>query len=71
MTFPTCRIVFVTTFKLLHADTCNPYHTKTHVGHRYFFTIVDNYIRATWAYLMVIKDEVDSVIKSFVIKAQT
>jgi len=48
-----------------------PYHTKTHAGHRYFLTIVDDYTRVIWAHLMVTKDEAMGLIKSFLAMAQT
>ena len=39
-------------FALVHVDTWGPYHKKTHAGHRYFLTIVDDYTRATWLSLI-------------------
>jgi len=41
------------------------------VGHKYFLTVVDDYSRATWTHLMVIKDEAIILIKRFVIMART
>ena len=58
-------------FELVHIDSWEPYHTKTHAGHRFFLTIVDNYIRATWTHLMVTKDVALGLIKSFVKMAKT
>jgi len=43
----------------------------TYAGHRFFFTIVDDYTSATWTHLMVTKDEAIGLIKSFVQMAQT
>ena len=40
--FPTSHISSSKIFELLHVDTWGPYHTKNPVGHRYFFTIVDD-----------------------------
>jgi len=44
-------------FELVHVDTWGPYHTKTHAGHRFFLTIVDDFTRATWTHLMITKNE--------------
>ena len=69
--FPTSKSTSVKAFELIHVDTWGPYHTKMHVGHRYFLTIVDDYTRATWTHLMVTKDEAVSLLKSFVTMART
>jgi len=69
--FPTRKSVSHSAFELIHVDTWGPYHTKTHIGHRYFLTIVDDYTRATWTHLMITKDEAMSLIKSFVVMAKT
>jgi len=55
----------------VHVDTWGPYHTKTHAGHRYFLTIVDDFTITTWTHLMVTKDEAIGLIKSFTKMAQT
>ena len=47
------------------------YYLKTHIGHRYFLTVVDDFSRATWTYFMVTKDEAISIIKSFLTMAKT
>ena len=36
-----------TPFELIHVNSRGPYHTKTHAGHRFFLTIVDDFTRAT------------------------
>jgi len=58
-------------FELVHVDTWGPYHTKTHAGHRFFFTIVDDFTRATWTHLMTTKDEAMGLIISFIQMAKT
>ena len=55
----------------MHVDTWGPYHIKTHAGHRFFLTIVDDFTRATWTHLMVTKDEVMGLITYFVQMAKT
>ena len=54
-------------FKLIRIYLFRPYRTKTHVGHRYFLRIVDNYTRAILTHPMLTKDEVMPLIKSFIV----
>ncbi|GAB2300248.1 hypothetical protein Dimus_038610 [Dionaea muscipula] len=53
-------------FDLVHVDLWGPYHTPTHNGFRYFFTIVDDFSRVTWTYLLTHKSNAFSLIKAFV-----
>ena len=69
--FQSSSISTTSPFELIYVDTWGPYHTKTHAGHRFFLTIVDDFTRATWTHLMVAKDEAMGLIKSFVKMAQT
>jgi len=69
--FFTSKTTSACAFELVHVDTWGAYHTKTHVGHRYFLTIVDDHTRATWTHLMVTKDEAISLLRSFVVMAKT
>lgn len=39
-------------FELVHMDVWGPYHIATHTGCKFFLTIVDDYSRATWTFLM-------------------
>ncbi|KZV21171.1 hypothetical protein F511_24735 [Dorcoceras hygrometricum] len=52
-------------FSLIHMDTWGPYRTPTHNGARYFLTIVDDFSRCTWVFLMHLKSDVLTVIKNF------
>ncbi|KAH0679337.1 hypothetical protein KY284_020422 [Solanum tuberosum] len=45
--FPKISISSKHCFELLHINTWGPYKTPTHKGERYFFTIVDDFSRAT------------------------
>lgn len=47
-------------FQLLHLDVWGPYSHKTHNNCSYFLTIVDDFTRCTWIFLM--KHKSDSVI---------
>lgn len=58
-------------FDLIHCDIWGPYHTSTHSGARYFFTIVDEFSRATWVYLMQQKSQASDLLKIFCKMTQT
>lgn len=57
-----CHHVF---FYLIHVDVWGPYHTVTHQGMHYFLTIVDDYSRFTWIYLLHTKSEATQKVKDF------
>ncbi|XP_021980336.1 uncharacterized protein LOC110876473 [Helianthus annuus] len=50
---------------LIHLDVRGPYRVQSREGFRYFLTMVDDYSRAVWVYLMKSKDEVFYNIKGF------
>ncbi|GKD85966.1 ribonuclease H-like domain-containing protein, partial [Tanacetum coccineum] len=43
--------------KLVHLDLWGPYRVHSREGYRYFLTIVDDYSRVVWVYLVKTKDE--------------
>ena len=47
-----------------------PHKTPTHFGKRFFLTIVDDYTRYTWLFLMNHKSETKHLLESFIIFAQ-
>lgn len=49
-------------FTLIHCDIWGPYHILSYQGFRYFATIVDDYSRYTWVYMLKNKSE---LFKSF------
>ncbi|GKC90760.1 cysteine-rich receptor-like protein kinase 8 [Tanacetum coccineum] len=53
-------------FELIHMDIWGPYRVATYDKFKYFLTIVDDYSRATWTYLMVSKSDAFSMLNSFV-----
>ncbi|XP_019241225.1 PREDICTED: uncharacterized protein LOC109221215 [Nicotiana attenuata] len=63
--FPISHIKTNQAFDLIHIDTWGPYRTPTHNGYKYFLTIVDDFSRATWTYLLSTKSNVFSVLKYF------
>ncbi|GJV13486.1 cysteine-rich receptor-like protein kinase 8, partial [Tanacetum coccineum] len=52
-------------FELIHLDIWGPYKTPTINKCKYFLTIVDDFSRATWTYLLPSKDHATSQIKTF------
>lgn len=52
-------------FHLIHCDLWGKYGTAEHNGSHYFLTIVDDYTRATWVYLMKYKTETLEMLKRF------
>ena len=56
-------------FDMVHCDIWGPYRTPTHSGARYFLTIVDDYSRGVWLYLMSQKSEAPTHLKNFLAMA--
>ena len=52
-------------FELIHVDLWGPYCTPTHSGARYFLTIVDDFSRGVWLYLLTSKSEALDQLKNF------
>ncbi|CAN1164864.1 Retrovirus-related Pol polyprotein from transposon TNT 1-94 [Linum perenne] len=52
-------------FDLVHMDIWGPLSTPTHDGYSYFLTIVDDFSRCVWIFLMKNKSETRSLIESF------
>ncbi|GJZ89010.1 ribonuclease H-like domain-containing protein [Tanacetum coccineum] len=53
--------------ELIHLDLWGPYKVISKDGFRYFLTIVDDYTRVVWVYLVKTKDEVYDLLPSFVL----
>ena len=45
-------------FDLLHLDVWGPYDTPTFDGNKFFFTIVDDFSRTVWVFLLKFKFDV-------------
>ena len=52
-------------FELLHCDIWGPHKTASLSGAHYFLTIVDDFSRFTWVFLMRHKHETQSALKTF------
>ncbi|KAL4346996.1 hypothetical protein GQ457_17G018750 [Hibiscus cannabinus] len=52
-------------FELVHLDLWGPYRVSTHSGHMFFLTIVDDFTRMTWVYLLKLKSDTVIHLKTF------
>ncbi|KAK3009525.1 hypothetical protein RJ639_014941 [Escallonia herrerae] len=52
-------------FGLVHCDIWGPYRVSTISGTKYFLTIVDDYSRAVWVYLMHDKGQTGTLLQNF------
>ncbi|KAA8515038.1 hypothetical protein F0562_018176 [Nyssa sinensis] len=57
-------------FDLIHCDLWGAYRVPASCGVIYFLTIVDDYSRAVWIYLLNEKYEVASILKRFIVMIQ-
>ncbi|KAJ8626780.1 hypothetical protein MRB53_020087 [Persea americana] len=55
--FPVSEHKASSIFELIHCDLWGPYNTPSSCGATYFLTIVDDYSRSVWVYLLVDKTE--------------
>lgn len=58
-------------FDLVHVDIWGPLSTPFMMGYRYFLTIMDDKTRLTWLFLLKLKSDASSLIKSFMAIIQT
>ena len=61
----------ISILELLHCDLWGPYTVAALNKHHYFLTIVDDYSRFTWVYLLKHKSETKSVLSNFITMIQT
>nr|XP_011467783.1 PREDICTED: tyrosine-protein phosphatase non-receptor type 23-like [Fragaria vesca subsp. vesca] len=71
LSFGTSSISSVKPFDLIHCDIWGPYKHPSLSGARYFLTIVDDYFRFSWVFLMQHKWDTQSLIKQFFAFAST
>ena len=64
--FPISSITTKNHFNLLHCDVWGPHKVATHSGSHFFLTIVDDYTRCTWVFLMRHKSETQYLLKKFI-----
>ncbi|CAN1315366.1 Retrovirus-related Pol polyprotein from transposon TNT 1-94 [Linum perenne] len=68
--FPSSMNISSEPFALIHTDIWGPLRVISHDGHAYFLTIVDDYTRAVWIFLMKHKSEASSLLQTFCHMAQ-
>lgn len=61
--FPVSTIKSKGIFDLIHTDVWGPYKCSTHNGYKYFLTIVDDYSRGTWTFLLTTKSNAFQFLK--------
>ena len=64
--FPLSTIRANKVFELLHVDIWGPCRTTTYDGFKLFLSIVDDYSRATWVFLLSHKSNAFSMLESFI-----
>lgn len=57
--------VSTSAFELIHLDIWGPYRVPTRGIYRFFLTIVDDYTRATWVYLLSHESQAFTTIQTF------
>ena len=71
LSFPRSSITTHSVFNLLHCDVWGPHKISTHSGLRFFLTVVDDFIRCIWVFLIQHKSEVHHLFVNFVKFVQT
>ncbi|KAL0412092.1 UNVERIFIED_CONTAM: Retrovirus-related Pol polyprotein from transposon RE2 [Sesamum latifolium] len=69
--FPRHHIQSSHIFELIHVDVWGPYRTSSITNCHYFLTIVDDFSRAVWTFLLQNKTQVSSKLSSFFTSIQT
>ncbi|XP_075092129.1 uncharacterized protein LOC107791056 [Nicotiana tabacum] len=56
--FPSTSIKSTTYFYLIYLDVWGPYKTATFDGNRFFLTVIDDFSRMTWIFLLRLKSDI-------------
>ena len=64
--FPVSQSKSLIAFELIHVDLWGPYKSPALNGAHYFFTIVDDFSRCTWTYLIHTKDQNFTILIDFI-----
>ena len=64
--FPTSLNKTMDVFQLVHCDLWGPYRITSNNGSRYFLTLVDDFSRALWIYLLPDKTSAPTQLKNFI-----
>lgn len=71
LSFPSSPMSTHAPFDLLHYDIWGPHKVPTHLGARFFLTIVDDFTRCTWVFLMQYKSKTQNILQYFIAFAHT
>ncbi|CAM8944625.1 unnamed protein product [Rhodiola kirilowii] len=63
--FPISNTYSTRSFELIHADIWGPFHVPTSSGAKYVLTIVDDFSRTTWTFLMQAKHATATLLQQF------
>lgn len=63
--FPSMNNIQDSSFSLIHCDIWGPYSIPSIQGYKYFATIVDDYSRYTWVYMLHNKSNIIRIIPAF------
>ncbi|KAJ4751619.1 Retroelement pol polyprotein-like [Rhynchospora pubera] len=63
--FPVSQNKVAAVFDLIHCDVWGPYRVASKCGAHYFLTIVDDFTRSVWVYLMAEKKETAELLMNF------
>lgn len=63
--FPMSQSKTTKPFELIHFDIWGPYRTTTHKNFIFFITILDDYSRSTWIFLLQNKSQSLSILQQF------
>lgn len=69
--FPLSSTILLNKFELIHLDVWRPYKHVTHHSCTMFLTIVDDFSKCTWTYLLNSKAQVFSILKAFLVYIST
>lgn len=69
--FPTCHFNTLNCFELVHMAIWGPISIHSLDGFQYFLTIIDDYSRYTWTFLMHTKAETRNHMKKLLLTAKT
>lgn len=58
-------------FEMIHVDIWGPFQVVSYDNYRYFLTIVDDFTRCTWLFLMIQKSEARQHIVNFYAMVKT
>lgn len=71
LSFPNSNSSTSNIFDLIHVDLWGPYRSKTITGSYYFLTILEDFSRSTWTFLLSDKTQVYKTLSNFLTYVST